>query len=842
VVGGSATEGTDFHAHIGHYQAAIGTSSLTIEVAHPIDDAIHEQNETILIELVPVFGVSLGDASVVTITLQDNDAPPETSGPTGPAVLSPDAVTRDQEQVNGAFYSIALASGALTATHSLPAYNGHESLGLVYNSAIAAPNPIFLVRHTLSDTAVPDTVGAILTLDGVAGTEVYYDTSSLATEDTVQIALQGDAAGLATGRYAYQIDVTEYFASPITTTYNGYVDIINNANSPFGAGWSVQGMERLWLVSGGTILELADGVSLWFADGETIGTYVSPAGDFSTLTENTDGTFTRVAKDGTATQFDSAGRQTAIVDLNGNETTYEYDTAGKLVSITDPFGSATTLTYDGDLVEQITDPAGRSMGLGYENGVLVSITDPDPDGAGSLSAPVIALGYDTAGKLADWTDPNANTTTFSFNFAGSVTTVTRPDDTQEHLTAAQVVGLVAPGSGTAGDPALAVLAGQMFASYTDANENTWNTRLDDLGFGLATQKTDPLGDTTYIVRNTDGLPTDIIDPLQRATSYDYDSQGNVTEVTLPDGTQYLYAYNSFGQVTQVTEPDPDAEGPRVGSVTQYVFDSAGNLTKVILPDDDSDPENNPTYIYTLDSHGWLTSSTDPNGNTTSFGYDSEGRLVLITYPGDEEASMAYDVAGYLASATNERGFTTSYTYDDLGRLTQITYPDDDSDPNNNPQETLSYDAAGNLTSQTNPLGNTTSLAFNTMNRLVSVTTPDPDGSGPQAAAVTLYGYDSVGNLTSITDPLERVTASVFDSANRLIQTSRGANYITDYGYDAAGQLTSMASPAPDAENSTNRLIANYTYNSRGQNISISDNTGRLQTFARNPSGELTGFT
>jgi YD repeat-containing protein len=205
-------------------------------------------------------------------------------------------------------------------------------------------------------------------------------------------------------------------------------------------------------------------------------------------------------------------------------------------------------------------------------------------------------------------------------------------------------------------------------------------------------------------------------------------------------------------------------------------------------------------------------------------------------------SLSYDDAGNVASVTNELGFTTAYGYDNLGHLTQVTQPDDDSDPDNNPQMTLAYDAVGNLTAQTNPLGQTTSFTVNAMNQTVAMTGPDPDGSGPQAAAVTAYGYDPVGNLTSTTDPIGQVSASVYDAANHLTQTSVNGSYQTDYAYDAASQLISVSSPAPVASSPANRLVTSYTYDVRGQRSSISDNTGRLQTFNYNPAGELLGFT
>jgi hypothetical protein len=48
----------------------------------------------------------------------------------------------------------------------------------------------------------------------------------------------------------------------------------------------------------------------WFANGSPAGTFVTPAGDFSTLSQNT-GThvYTRTMPDGTKYTFDASGKQ-----------------------------------------------------------------------------------------------------------------------------------------------------------------------------------------------------------------------------------------------------------------------------------------------------------------------------------------------------------------------------------------------------------------------------------------------------------------------------------------------------------------------------------------------------
>jgi hypothetical protein len=206
-----------------------------------------------------------------------------------PLLVPPDAVLADQQTIDRQYYSLGEATGEVMTHFTLPSYHPAVApLQLDYSSLAADPRPIFTEYYQLSQTPTSTSkVTATLKLNGVSQGTSTYDTHLLNFGDILAIALQGDATGLNTGRYPYEIDVTEN--STVQTPQTGSVDIVNSANSPFGAGWSLDNLEHLTLPGGctsptGALVELPGGKSLWYA--YNAGSFVAPPGDFSTFVIN----------------------------------------------------------------------------------------------------------------------------------------------------------------------------------------------------------------------------------------------------------------------------------------------------------------------------------------------------------------------------------------------------------------------------------------------------------------------------------------------------------------------------------------------------------------------------
>jgi len=158
--------------------------------------------------------------------------------------------------------------------------------------------------------------------------------------------------------------------------------------------------------------------------------------------------------------------------------------------------------------------------------------------------------------------------------------------------------------------------------------------------------------------------------IYRYEDEDYDPSvtrgGKLDESTL--GSVTLYNYDLLGQVISMN---------RDGETTSYEYDEEGNVTLV----------------------------TQSNGRSTAYTYYNDGRLYTVTYHDSEACSRtftyAYDEAGQLLAIafTEESGLVASFTkpnddpgWDDNGQLLCLRYLKDDEHFH---RFEYSYDDSGN---------------------------------------------------------------------------------------------------------------------------------------------------
>ena len=122
-----------------------------------------------------------------------------------------------------------------------------------------------------------------------------------------------------------------------TLTYNS----LDSYAGPMGSGWT-HSLNVFLIIAGGSVeVKEGDGHTASFIStgGGSYGT--TTVGEFDTLAQNGDGSFTLMRKNRTKLNFSSTGSLTSVVDRNGNTQTLTYG-SGNLISVVDTAGRTVT--------------------------------------------------------------------------------------------------------------------------------------------------------------------------------------------------------------------------------------------------------------------------------------------------------------------------------------------------------------------------------------------------------------------------------------------------------------------------------------------------------------------
>jgi RHS repeat-associated protein len=525
--------------------------------------------------------------------------------------------------------------------------------------------------------------------------------------------------------------------------------------------------------------------------------YEGPLGNFSTLIENGDGSFTQFLANRHVLEYNNQGLLISERDRNSLMTQYNYDQADRLTQIVSPFGETITYAYDNQtgLLTSCTDPASRVTSFAYDqNRNLISITDPDQS--------VRQFTYDQRHRMLSETSKTGHTTRYTYNFAGQQIRSERPDGSASELVPA-IARLVADPQSQAGTleaPKRALFPDELITSVTDGNGNTTQFGLD--GFGNSTTVTDPLGRSISVTRDNDGLPSLLTRPDDSQVSFEFSNLGEL--ITLREETD-----GRFQQVQRdLTTNVPTSAQDWVGNLWQFNISAEGNVTSVV------DPSFIGTTFFAYDDPGcpgFPTQVDNRDGGQHTYVYDSQCRLIQVTDGEMNQTQITYDAANMITSVLDANGETTSFEYDAMDRLVKVIQPNAvpaNLDCGNQGVTCYDYDEAGSLISVQNAAGEQTFYTFDALNRIVAVT--DPLGNSER------FTYDGAGNPTSFTD---------------------GLGQVTRYHYDAANRLTSVTTFAGTA----NAQTVSYDYDQR-DNIVLAENDDVLMTFQYNFRGEVTQVT
>jgi RHS repeat-associated protein len=671
----------------------------------------------------------------------------------------------------------------------------------VYNSDTVNARPI--ITATLASDPqgpVPVQLQVRLTWNGQQQPWVSFGTNGHHPGDVYLLPVQVANPVANSGLYPWMVQIQAILpgnqvVSQVVAGTSAVV--VNGPASPFGAGWSLAGLNQLVPVNSGVLwVSGGTGGSRYFS-ALGGGSFLSPPNDFGTLVQYGN-SYTYTAKDQARFLYDASGRLVQVVDPHNLAASFRYN-GNQLANVFEPDGGVTTFNYSLGHVSSILEPGNRVLTFTYNAaGDLTGITAPDGNQR--------TFTYDSFHHLTNdrWLPLNA-----SYSYGAATGVLNRID-----LGLGSTLGIVPVvarglGSGTAAS------AGQAVATLTDALNRVTTYTLDALGRETMLQTPD--GAVQRWTRDFAGQVTSAVDALNHTTSYIYQygpGLGDLVQVNYADGSTFRYQYDPiFHHVTQSRDS--------LNHLTTYSTNSQGDLIAT----------RNALGQVTAQvwSNGLLQSVTNPLGHTTSYQYDSARRLQVLTNALGNQTVYSYDGAGNLVSVQDAMGRLITNTYDGMRRLVQQV--------DATGGVTLwRYNALGEITSQTDPLGQTTTSVYDGQGRLIQ--TIDAQGGA------TIFGYDAVGNRVSLTDPLGNQTLFQYDARHRRIQETDPLNHSAAWAYDPAGRLVSTTDrdgrQRTFAYDNVNRLVQetwvavdgttvdtlSYTYDADGNLLTAADSNGR----------------
>ncbi len=397
------------------------------------------------------------------------------------------------------------------------------------------------------------------------------------------------------------------------------------------------------------------------ADGQPI-SQTLPTGEVARTERDVCGRVVRHAAPGSGTStfaYDLVGRVVEAVDARSGRRRFRYDAAGQLVEAVDGNGGVTAYAYDANgRAVTVTNPLGAVTRREFD-AMNRCVAETDPLGRTTRA------GYDAAGRLAWQEAPGGRRTTWTYDAAGRPASMAVDGRTVTALRrdlrarTVRVTDTTDP-DGRVSEHELAWdRRGQLVRRTRDGRSVTWGYDAD----GRRTSMTTPDGSATAYGRDASGRLAWVEHTTLGRAAFDRDAAGRLVSAVAGDLIQSWEHRDGFVVAHTVTSPsgatrttvgrDADGRVVRVGRdgdagpvTTDYVHDGAGQLLEA------------------------RTGGTDPS--VSAWRYDAAGRLVresTSTGAGTSELEHVYDVAGQLLSTLRPDGRSTRYAYDAEGRRT-----------------------------------------------------------------------------------------------------------------------------------------------------------------------------
>ncbi|MBI3871290.1 MAG: RHS repeat-associated core domain-containing protein [Verrucomicrobia bacterium] len=286
-------------------------------------------------------------------------------------------------------------------------------------------------------------------------------------------------------------------------------------------------------------------------------------------------------------------------------------------------------------------------------------------------------------------------------------------------------------------------------------------------------------------QSTDGLRTWNTAFNQTKTSVRGTPTGSSWTVTdtAPDGS---YSVTLYQQARLASVARFDSNGVQIASLS-YSYDAQGRQSLT------TDARNGST-IQTFNDADQVVSTTTPmpgtgqSAQTTSFEYDSMGRMIRMVYPDSTSMTNEYHPTGELKKTYGSRTYPVEYTYDDQGRMKSVKTWKDFTGNSGTATTTWNYDGyRGFLTNKAYADGLGPNYTYTAGGKLKA--------RAWVRGITTTYVTNSIGEVVTIdySDSTPDVSFT-FDRLGRKTTLSQGGN-TNEFLYNDAGQVISEKSTA-----------------------------------------------
>ncbi len=614
----------------------------------------------------------------------------------------------------------------------------------------------------------------------------------------------------------------------------------NNSGSlnEMGVGWSHSYSSSLRITSCGEIvISGGTGGGNRFVEDKD-GNLVPQKGYHGSLVANhAERTFDFYAKDGTRYHYKNNGRVSwdleYIEDTNNNKIKLNYDShtvdIAKLISVEDSAGRMMTFTYAKkqitlgtklkrvELLSQVSFADKISVSFSYDNyGNLLS-ANRSGGRIESYSYSIDSRRPLSRHKLSHYTDPGGYEHHYVYN--ENPVSVKVDETSMMFLPFSNVQAVTEPDAGVT----------RFGYDFQNRATTLTNTRQQDTvytynDYGSVTKVQKPIGHSQSVWAVDDVYVTQQTDANGNQTSFTYDEYANPLTETRPGQTVTKTTYHppsSFSAgAGRVVKNRVASTTDANGNSTFFSYDSFGNLIQTLQADG--------AHIrHSYNAWGDRISSTDAKGKITRFNYDKYGNLIRQTDAAGNVTLTQRDELGQAISVTDANGNTTAYVYDEQQRLISTT------DPLKGVTR-LTYDALGNKLSESDANQHTTQFIYDKASRLVEVT--------DALKGVQSFTYDKEGNKTAETDYNGNNTTYVYDENNRLSRVNQPESRVIETTYDAVGNRLSESVSAINAQSpaapATSVQTTRYVYDALNRVTRVIAPLNQVSTKAYDKAGNI----